>query len=244
MMECEEIVLSNFTSQAKKSYARCDAIAMKRKGQKDVPFSVHLAETMKMITENGKMSVALLKQAQAEGRLSKVMVKGVQWSHFHEWFRNQIRDLFLQVLVRDDPSKIKMIFKEKMLREFKCNLDAIDHESMERFATRVKRSGKSGKAIALQTRYPDITDNYVHVLPLKRLAGAKQMAGDLIIPVQKITAANNRNIDLSRVLDTFESQWTKFFVADRSKVKNERKELVANMSNNEVMIRVETARNP
>lgn len=63
MMECEEIVVSNFTSFAKKSYARCDAIAMKRKGQKDVPFSVHLAETMKMITENGKMDLELMKKA-------------------------------------------------------------------------------------------------------------------------------------------------------------------------------------
>lgn len=101
------------------------------------------------------------------------MIKGVQWSKFHEYFRDQIRDLFLEILVGRDASEVKMTFKERMLREFKIALDNLDHVVMERFATRIKRTGKNGKAVALQNKYPDITDNYVHVLPLKRLAGAK-----------------------------------------------------------------------
>lgn len=70
------------------------------------------------------------------------------------------------------------------------------------------------------------------------------MAGDLIIPVEKVHKGNVRNIDLSQILKEFESQWTKFFVAERSQVRADRKEIIQQMANNEVMIRVETARNP
>jgi len=69
------------------------------------------------------------------------------------------------------------------------------------------------------------------------------MAGDLILPVQKVTRENAKCIDLSRLLDGFESQCTKFFEKEApSKVKEQRNELLSDMADNEVMIRVETVR--
>jgi hypothetical protein len=105
-----------------------------------------------MVTDaNGKLVVEKIKRAQEEGRLADLIVKGVQWTNFHDWFRGQIKEMFLEVLVEDGNFvPVKMAYKEKFLRQFKVALDALDHAEMEKFATRVKRSGRSGKAQALQ----------------------------------------------------------------------------------------------
>lgn len=80
--------------------------------------------------------------------------------------------MFLEVLVANgDFFPVKMAYKEYFMQDFRNALETLNHAQLEKYATRVKRSGKSGKAVALQTRYPEITDNYVYVLPCKRFAG-------------------------------------------------------------------------
>jgi hypothetical protein len=58
-----------------------------------------------------------------------------------------------------------------------------------------------------------------------------------------VTADNRHLVDMTRVLDAFESQCTKFFEPTQgSRVKEQRQELYDNMAQNEVMLRVETAK--
>jgi hypothetical protein len=58
--------------------------------------------------------------------------------------------MFLEVLCADgDFYPVKMAYKERFLQEFRNALETVDHAKLEKYATRVKRSGKSGKAIAL-----------------------------------------------------------------------------------------------
>ena len=58
--------------------------------------------------------------------------------------------MFLEVVVNNgNYLPIKMDYKQKFLRVFSIALEELNYSEMEHFATRVKRTGKSGKALAL-----------------------------------------------------------------------------------------------
>lgn len=74
-MACEEQIIALFTSFAKKSYIRLDAVDYFKEGVL-VPFQQHYAKTISEITKDGKINIDLLLQQFPTGKF-KVEIKGV-----------------------------------------------------------------------------------------------------------------------------------------------------------------------
>jgi hypothetical protein len=171
-MACEEQIIALFTSYAKKSYIRLDAVDYFANGQK-VSFKQHYAHTMKQITVDGVIDISKVKEAQQEGKIAPIVIKGVQWSIFSQDMRDEIRELFTEILLKpNDFEAIKAAYKVKLFRELTTAMESLvagNRKPIEKFASRVRRSGKSGKCKHLQSVYPEFTDNFIFCLPLKRI---------------------------------------------------------------------------
>jgi len=242
-MECEEIIVALFTSYSKKSYMRLDAGDYFVDGQK-ISFRDHYPETMRQLTVDGKINMERLKQAQKEDKIKPIKIKGVQWSVFSEAMRDEIREMFTEILLDGDIEKIKAVYKQKLFAEFQIALEKAtegDLTHIEKFATRLRRSGKSGKCKHIQNLYPHLTDNYIYTLPMKRITKQQKMS-ELILPIKALNKSNYRSIDQLAIFDPFESQCKKFF-SKESKTKAQRKEIIERIEEDEIMVRVETATN-
>lgn len=158
--------------------------------------------------------------------------------------RNEIRDMFTEILIGGDLEEIKASYKQRLFNEFREALHLATEGNitpLTKFAQRLRSGGKSGKCKFLQERYPDIVDDYIFVLPLKQIT-KQQKKAELIIPISTINKSNYRSVDQLAVFDSFESQLKKFFEKE-SKVKTQRKELAESIEEDEIMVRVETATN-
>lgn len=200
---------------------------------------------MKQITTDGVIDITKVKAAQQEGKIAPIVIKGVQWSIFSQEMRDEIRELFTEILLRpNDFEAIKAAYKVKLFRELTMAMESLvagNRKPVEKFASRVRRSGKSGKCKHLQAVYPEITDNFIFCLPLKRITKQEKVS-QLIIPVAAVNESNYRRVDEFAIFDAFESQIKKFFSKETG-VKDQRRHLAAEIEEDEIMVRIETATN-
>lgn len=112
-------------------------------------------------------------------------MKGVQWSIFSEEMRSEIRNMFTEILIGGEVNEVKATYKQRLFAEFQRALERAtegDLNAIQKFAQRLRSSGKSSKCKFLQTRYPEITDDYIFTLPLKRIT-KQQKKGELLLPI-------------------------------------------------------------
>jgi hypothetical protein len=133
--------------------------------------------------------------------------------------RDVIRELFLDILLTNDVESNVHRVKCEQMSDYLKALDRFTEGDqsaigvIERFAQRVKMSGKSPKVQFLRKRYPLECDT-LYILPLKAQYRS-QRKSELWIPIQCITSDNRNKLDDQSILNCFDTQIKKFFQKEK-----------------------------
>lgn len=80
--------------------------------------------------------------------------------------------MFTEILLGGDIEKTKSVYKTRLALDLQNALDMAvqgDLSKITKFANRIRTGGKSGKCKYLAETYPNITDDYIFVLPRKQI---------------------------------------------------------------------------
>lgn len=191
--EVEEVVLTQFVSHAKKCYAKIEIKDFQGKAFHEVTGEVYAS----LFDSAGNMKASEVQTHLKTGRFA-LQIKGVQWTTVSDFMAGQIKSFFIDVLCSTKPEQIQAIREKKredLLAQIQSAIDSGSYDQLEKFAARLRRSGKGSKCEALRTKWPQLTDNFVFVVQTRPLAGFSQKAGDLVLPVCAITERNCKTID-------------------------------------------------
>lgn len=187
----------------------------------------------------------------------KLVIKGVAWSSACQDMNQHIRDMFIDILatqkIDESIEKRRTILLntlEQGLREFYTSKST---EGLMLFTKRVKMSGRANNVRFLRERYSINLEEhpFVYALPLLAICRG-QKRSELWIPIQNLNDKTIRMLDKERMLDAFEQCVKKFFVNKQQTIDDDDKpkkttqkriQLSEVITPDQIMIRLETARN-